>query len=145
MTRLTATPAELMAVGRLQSVCLAVLQLARTLVPLADRVDPADEAWRVDALAALRALKVQADQREALTGLPGRVESQRAAIVAALEGIGATVAVAEIALRTGNAAGFTLLAKYRLSRGLGELDGAIQALTRATLARQVSGASGFAC
>lgn len=145
MARTAPTPAELLAAGRLQGIALSIVLHGRALRPLVEAVRIDDEGWRVAALVALRSLTVTADQRDGLAALPGRDEPQRAAIVAALGQVALTARMADIAVLTGNVPSFTALVKFRLPSVLGELDRAMQALTRAMLARQVPSAAVFAC
>lgn len=147
MTAAPPTPAELMAVGRLQAVALIVAELSRALDALADRMAMDDPGWRVRAFSALRPVKAAADQRATLTGLPGRVESERRAVVAALEHVAATVAMAEHAVAASNEPTFRIMVKHRLPLGLGALDRALRAVTAGAVARQAPArmAAGFAC
>jgi len=145
MTRPIATPAELLAAGRLQAVCLSVVTIATTLGPLADRIEPADERWRIAALADLRSLEAAAAQRATMFALPAWVGAERAAIVSALEQVASTAVMAAQAVRTGNASSFTALVRYRLPRVLHALTAGLEAITRAMMDMRPARGVGFAC
>lgn len=134
---------ELIALGRIETVCVMILLHGRPLGGLVDRMAMADEGWRTDVLSRLRPIQDAVDHGKRVEHLAAT--PSWGSLVAALDKIGATVSMAEHVLGVGNVPSFTLLVKHRLPQATVELAKALDMLTGAVLARHAPGVPGFAC
>ena len=122
------TPAEYVALGRLQGAVAIVVKSAGPLSALVATPAIGDAAWRTQVVAAVRPIRLAADQARGVNGL-GHQPGWRP-VVAALERIGTSAEAVEHAILHGNEAGVLLVLRHRLPRDLQELNAAMQGPSR---------------
>ena len=124
----TPTPAEYVALGRLQGAAPIVTRSAGPLYALVTNPAMTAKAWRTQVVAAVRPIRLAADQARGVNGL-GHQPGWRP-VVAALERIATCAVIAEHAVLHGNEDGVLLVLRHRLPRDLQALNAAMRGSSR---------------